>query len=76
MYQANSPNKARQLAVAEYCRKFGKVMGEAYFQVLAPIWDQCPDLKPEKMGGLYITKDEHYRRIYELVVSLACGSSS
>lgn len=52
----------------EYCKKFGKIMGEAFCEVLAPLWAQYPDLLPEKMGGPYQTNDEHYKNIYKLVM--------
>ncbi len=55
----------------EYCRKFGKTMGEAYFEVLAPLWKEHPDLNAEKTGGTYKTNDLHYKNIYDLVLSQA-----
>lgn len=53
----------------DICLRFGKIMGEAHFEVLSPLWKQYPDLLPDKMGGPYKTNQEHYRNIYNLVVS-------
>ncbi|HEY3699071.1 MAG TPA: hypothetical protein VGK97_07050 [Spongiibacteraceae bacterium] len=54
---------------SEYCKKFGKVMGEAYIEILAPIWKQYPELLPKKMGGKYNFSDEIYKNIYDLILS-------
>jgi hypothetical protein len=54
-----------------YCKKFGKIMGETLFQVLNPIWEEHPELKPVKMGGTYKTNDEHHKRIHQLIMNQA-----
>lgn len=54
-----------------YCKKFGKVMSATFTEVLNPIFEQYPELVPEKMGGSYKTNDEHYKNICELVMRQA-----
>ncbi len=56
---------------SEVCQKFGKAMSETYFQILEPIWAQYPELLPEKMGGTYKTKEEHYLKISKLALEQA-----
>jgi ABC-type transporter MlaC component len=51
-----------------YCKKFGKIMSTTFSEVLNPIFEQYPELVPEKMGGSYKTNDEHYNTIRELVI--------
>lgn len=51
----------------DICKRFGKVMGEAYFQILDPIWKAHPDLLPEKMGGKYKVDENIYLEFQSLV---------
>lgn len=55
----------------QYCRKFAKIMGEPYFEVLSPLYEEPPDLKPKKLGGTLETNDDHYKNIYDLIIKQA-----
>ena len=53
------------------CKKVGKVMGEAYFQILDPIWKEFPELLPEQMGGNYKVDKGMHKDFQELVKKYA-----
>ncbi len=52
-------------------KKFAKPMGYIYFELLSPIWDEYPELLPDKMGGSYKINDEMYRELQEVVQKYA-----
>lgn len=41
-----------------YRRNAGKVMGELYLELLQPIWEEFPELKPVEMDGTYEVNQE------------------
>ena len=61
---------------SKMCKRYGKVMWEAYSQILSPIFDEHPDLLPVKMGGSYVTNDENYKKIHELISEQTAVSRS
>ncbi len=44
-----------------YKSNVGKAMGDLYLEVLQPLWEKYPDLKPEQMGGTYKVNPEIYK---------------
>lgn len=57
------------------CKKVGKVMGEAYFQILDPIWKEFPELLPKQMGGNYRVDENMHQEFQGLVKKYAYKNS-
>lgn len=55
----------------EISKKFSKPMGYIYFELLAPIWDEYPELLPDKMGGSYMTNEDMYNELQSVVQKYA-----
>ncbi len=55
----------------ELSKKFAKPMGYIYYEILAPIWDEYPELLPDKMGGEYIISEEMYNELQTVVQKYA-----
>ena len=60
----------------EYAQKTGKIMGEIYVQVLRPLWEEFPELLPDKMdGGEYVVDENMYKDILEVLQKYASINS-
>jgi len=55
----------------ELSKRFAKPMGYIYYEILAPIWDEYPELLPEKLGGSYKINDDMYHEMQLLVKKYA-----
>ena len=43
-----------------YRSNAGKVMGEIFLEMLQPLWERYPELRPKEMGGIYEVNPQIY----------------